>query len=83
MATKYLGCVYVLALALGCPLVLFPLQFTEGSCHLAQVCWSSAPLSSRLGASCGLTSSMSPRVNCIRVIHFTEWGKRSSERLLT
>ena len=44
MATKYLGYVYVLALALGCPLVLLPLQFTEGSCHLAQVCQSSAPL---------------------------------------
>lgn len=43
-AMKYVGYVYVLALALGCPLVLFPLQFNQGCCHLAQVCPSSAPV---------------------------------------
>lgn len=41
---KYLGYVYALTLALGCPLVIFPLQFTQGWWHLAQVCPSSAPV---------------------------------------
>jgi len=41
---KYLGYVYVLALTPGCPLVLFPLQFTPGHCHPAQVCPRGAPV---------------------------------------
>lgn len=79
---KYLGYVYVLALALDCPPVLFPLPLAQGCCPPAQVCPSSAPVLLPGWEPCGPTVSVSPRANYVCVLHFTEWGKNSNERLL-
>lgn len=81
-AMKYVGYVYALALALGCSSFISTAvqsRLLPSSPGLSKQC---SRASSRLGASCGLTSSISRRVNYICVMHFTEWGKNSSERLL-
>lgn len=62
------------------PSIRLPSSFISTSVHsrplpkpsLSEQC---SGVSSRLGASCGHTSNISPKINYSCVIHFTEWGK--------